>query len=176
MINFTKFGNGNPVVLVHGLAASQFDWIELIPELARADFCSYALDLPGHGKSDGLENNDAYSIDHIYSLFQNWIDDLQFEEPLTIIGHSLGGYLAIQYTLNHPEKVSALVLCDPLVSLDQLPFWMRIIYRYKIIDLNIIQHLPQRFIRAAIDITSLSIRNGFVLTDEVRQQTAQDYK
>jgi pimeloyl-ACP methyl ester carboxylesterase len=50
-INYTSQGMGPPVILVHGIASSLYDWDLLMPELARGGFGAYALDLLGHGDS-----------------------------------------------------------------------------------------------------------------------------
>ena len=47
--NYVKEGDGPPVILIHGLAASLHDWDDLIPELAANGYSAYAPDLLGHG-------------------------------------------------------------------------------------------------------------------------------
>ena len=47
--NYVSQGAGAPVIMVHGLAASLHDWDFLLPELAKAGYAGYALDLLGHG-------------------------------------------------------------------------------------------------------------------------------
>jgi 2-succinyl-6-hydroxy-2,4-cyclohexadiene-1-carboxylate synthase len=175
-VNSIHSGQGAPVILIHGLAASLFDWIDLIPELNSAGYAAYALDLLGHGKSGKPNRVSDYNIENVYTDFSNWIDSLGLKKPLVLIGHSLGGYLAIRYTINDPEKVAALVLCDPLYNLNQLPLMLRLNYRYSIIDTTIIEHIPEWLIRHIVDLTSLSIRNGYELPEQVRKQTAADYK
>ena len=175
-INFTHSGNGAPIILTHGLAASLHDWDNLIPELNSADYSTYALDLPGHGGSAKLDHLEDYNIGCVLSKFSTWIESLQIQDPLILIGHSLGGYLSLQYTIIHPNRVCALVLCDPFYSLSQLPYLLQINYRHSLINPNILNHLPEWFIRRIIDFTSLSIRNGYQLPKAVREQTAADYK
>ncbi len=171
--NITKKGS---IVLIHGLAASNYDWLDVIPYLENSGYDSYALDLLGHGQSLKPSNIHEYNVMQVYSTFESWITGLNLDSPLTIIGHSLGGYLAIKYTLSHPEKVSSLILCDPFYTLDQLPFFLRINYKYSIIDTTLVKHIPEWLIRQLVDLTSLSIRNGYMLTENVRKQTAADVK
>jgi pimeloyl-ACP methyl ester carboxylesterase len=174
-INFTQNGSGNPILLIHGIAASLHDWNDLIPELDSAGYEIFALDLPGHGKSGGPDDR-VYSIANVLAAFSDWIESLPLDKPLILVGHSLGAYFALQYTLCHPERVRALVLCDPLYNLDQLPFLLRFNYRHGIIDTSLIEHLPEWIIKRAVDLTSLSIRDGYELSADVRKQTAADYK
>jgi len=164
------------VILIHGLAASLYDWVDLIPELSRAGYLSYALDLLGHGKSHKPENINEYNIENVFLSFCQWIESLQISWPAIVIGHSLGAYLALKYTLLYPEHVTRLILCDPFYTIDQLPLLLRLNYRYSLIDTTLIRFIPEWLIRWVVDLTSISIRNGYVLPDDVRRQTAADYK
>ncbi len=175
-VNFVHQGTGQPVVLIHGLAASLLDWNDLIPCLVGSGFSTYALDLLGHGESIKPEHLRDFNINNVFEHFSDWLESLQIKEPLTLVGHSLGAYLAIQYAFRYPDRVRALVLVDPFISLNQLPFLLRINYRSPIISSTMIEHTPEWLFRKLIDLTSLSIRNGFVLSEEVRVQTAADYK
>jgi pimeloyl-ACP methyl ester carboxylesterase len=175
-VNYVQQGTGAPVILIHGLAASLFDWNDLLPALTGAGYAAYALDLLGHGKSCKPEDPDDYTVEKVFAHFSAWIDTLQLDEPLILVGHSLGGYLSIQYALRHPQHVRALVLTDPFYSLDQLPFYLRLNYRYRLVDAMIFTKTPEWLIRGVVDLTSLSIRNGYVLSKDVRIQTAADYK
>ncbi len=169
-------GTGNPVILIHGLAASLYDWNDLIPELCETGFSVYALDLPGHGKSEPPELPIEYNIDYVFSQFCDWIENLNLDCSVILIGHSLGAYLAIRYAALFPYKVMSLILCDPFYSQKQLPLLLRLNYKYSIFDVGTIDLFPKWLIRLIIDITSLSIRNGFQLPENVRDQTAMDYK
>jgi pimeloyl-ACP methyl ester carboxylesterase len=175
-VNYVQQGTGAPVILIHGLAASLFDWNDLLPELAGAGYAAYALDLLGHGQSHKPKHLGDYTVENVFAHFNAWINSLELTGPLTLVGHSLGGYLSIQYALRHPERVRALVLADPFYSFEQLPLLLRLYYRYPLLDATLIQHAPEWLIRSVVDLTSLSIRNGYVLPKDVRMQTAADYK
>jgi len=175
-VNFKKQGTGAPIILIHGLAASLFDWNDLIPALANSGYCAYALDLLGHGKSLKPDRLKDYNIENVYAHYSNWIDSLDICEPMILVGHSLGGYLAMKYALTKPDRVRALILADPFFSLNQLPFLLRINYRGPVISATLIKRTPEWLFRRVIDFTSLSIRNGFNLPEAVRIQTAADYK
>jgi pimeloyl-ACP methyl ester carboxylesterase len=93
--NYINHGTGTPVIMIHGLAASLHDWNELIPELSGNGYASYALDLLGHGESPKLDSR-AYQMDWIFEHFSNWMRSLRLTEPAILIGHSLGGYVALE--------------------------------------------------------------------------------
>ena len=120
--SYIEKGAGAPVVLIHGLAASFYDWEYLMPELASAGYHSYALDILGHGDSPKPEAR-SYKLKWVLRHLEQWIDSLNLTEPSILIGHSLGSYLAMRYTLRHPERVRAMVLASPFYRIDQL-LWM----------------------------------------------------
>jgi len=175
-VNFVQQGEGAPVICIHGLAASLFDWNDLLPTLASSGYAGYALDLLGHGESHKPTQLDDYHIENVFDHFSFWLEGMGLAQPLILVGHSLGGYLALEFALRYPERVRALVLGNPFYSLQQLPPLLRIRYKGPLINTQMIERTPEWVFRLAIDITSLSIRNGYQLPEKVRQQTALDYK
>jgi pimeloyl-ACP methyl ester carboxylesterase len=99
-----------PVVLVHGIGArAAADWDGLIPELAR-DYRVLAFDLPGFGRSS--KRNEPYTPAN-YAAFVRHVIEREFgARPVRIVGHSLGGAIALRYAALYPEQVTALVLVD----------------------------------------------------------------
>ncbi len=178
MVHYVWQGQGAPVVLVHGVAASVFDWVDLCPALAGAGYAAYALDLLGHGKSFKPKDLKEYNIDRIFEHFETWVRSLGLDSPLILVGHSLGGYLALEYALRFPGGVRALVLVDPFYSLDQLSPLLRFHYKKPLLNLGLISYAPEWLIRLSIELTGLFIRNGYITpqTKAGRAQTAQDYK
>ena len=171
-------GDGIPVILIHGLAASLFDWIELTPALVAAGYRTYALDLLGHGQSLKPKELDQYTVDNVFEHLEGWIDSLELDQPFILVGHSLGGYLSIEYTLRHPEKVRGLVLSDAFYTVDQLPPLLRLHYKRPVLNLGLISYAPEWLIRLSLELSGLFIRNGYVLpkSQAGRAQTANDYK
>ena len=171
-------GNGEPVILIHGVAASVFDWVDLSPALVSAGYATYALDLLGHGRSFKPKDVKEYNVNRIFEHFETWLKTLDLEAPLILVGHSLGGYLAIEYALRYPQRVRALVLVDPFYTLDQLSPLLRLHYKWPIINLGLISYAPEWLIRLSIELTALFIRNGYITpqTKQGRAQTANDYK
>jgi pimeloyl-ACP methyl ester carboxylesterase len=176
--NFVSQGKGAPVVMVHGLAASLHDWDFLLPELVKAGFSGYALDLLGHGDSPKPEVR-GYKMDWLLEHFLYWLGSLHFDQPAVLIGHSLGGYLALEFARLHPGRARALILVDPFYALDQLPGFMRFTYRHPVLSGSIAHNTPEWLLRTIIDISSLAMGHSagglHALPDEVRAQTALDY-
>lgn len=175
-VNFVQQGEGAPVILIHGLAASLFDWVDLLPALARSGYAGHALDLLGHGASYKPAKLEDYHIEKVFDHFSAWLEQLEIAAPLILVGHSLGGYLAMEYALRRPQRVRALVLVSPFYSLQQLPPLLRICYKGPLINTVMIERTPEWVFRLVIDLTSLSIRNGYLLPEKTRKQTALDYK
>ena len=107
--NYIQQGEGPPVVMIHGFAASLHDWNDLIPELARNGYTSYALDLLGHGDSPKPDSR-AYHMDWLFEHFLRWMKSLHLTQPAILIGHSLGGYIALEYARRVSAWTRGLVL------------------------------------------------------------------
>jgi pimeloyl-ACP methyl ester carboxylesterase len=176
--SYIQQGRGRPVILIHGIASSYHNWDDLIPELVRRDFACYALDLLGHGDSPKPASR-AYQMEWMYRHFSGWVRSLHLSEPAILIGHSLGGYLALEYARRVPAWTHSLVLVDPLYSLSQLPSFLRRTYRRSHLSHFIIGRTPPWMFRFIVDLSSVAMGNGagalHSLPERVRAQTALDY-
>ena len=179
-VNFVRAGEGAPILMVHGLAASLHDWDSLLPELAAQNYAGYALDILGHGDSAKPQNLDQYTSDSVFTHMLGWIDALTLNQPAILIGHSLGGHLSLQFALKYPERVRALILVNPFYTQKQLPLMLRIFLRRPLLNTNLIERTPYWLFRLLIDVTSLQFRGSneklHTLPENVRIQTALDYK
>jgi len=110
--SFQKKGRdgSTPIVFLHGLGTSSSTWIKVLSALRRKDTIA-CLDLPGHGFSK-IKNGDAYftlkQMDHALDQFINRFTAL----PVILVGHSLGGWLAARYAVDHPDRVRRLILIN----------------------------------------------------------------
>ncbi len=176
--NSISKGQGSPVVLIHGLAASLHDWDMLVPMLVEAGYATHALDLLGHGES-AKPPNPAYEMAWLVDHFIGWVNGLKLSAPPVLIGHSLGGYLALEYARRFPDRVRALVLVDPFYSNSQLPAVTRLAYAHPTITSFVITRAPAWLIRLIIDATSLMIGHSkaglHALPESVRAQSTLDY-
>lgn len=109
------------MVLVHGLASSLHEWDLLTPVLTGAGWRSYACDLLNHGDSPKEQDQECCHLPAVYASLVAWIEGLGLEEPLVLVGHSMGGYLGLQLALEFPERLGGLFLIDPLFSTEQMP-------------------------------------------------------
>ena len=176
--NFVQQGDGVPVVMVHGVAASLHDWDELIPELTSEGYASYALDLLGHGDSPKPDSR-AYHIDWVFEHFLHWMTSLRLTEPAILIGHSLGGYIALEYARRFSAWTRGLILVNPFYSRLQLPPLLRRSYSSRNLRGVIAEKTPRWMFRAIVDVTSRAMGHDagalHSLPERVRAQTALDY-
>jgi pimeloyl-ACP methyl ester carboxylesterase len=100
--------NGTPVVLVHGLGGAALNWVDVAPLLAER-YRVLVPDLPGHGLSTPLAAvpNLAVFADRIALVAER-----EGMLPATIVGHSLGGVVALRLALRRPDDVTGLVLAS----------------------------------------------------------------
>lgn len=178
--NYVQQGAGAPVILTHGLAASLHDWDDLLPELAASGYAGYALDLLGHGDSEKPANHHEYTVENVFDHFSGWLTALERDEPLILIGHSLGAGLSLLYALRHPERVRALVLVNPFYDIRQLPPVLQKVFLRQLLNTYLIDRTPYRLFRMLVDMTSFNYsvghRESHSLPEHIRYQTALDYK
>ena len=110
--------NGLPVVLVHSTAGSSTHWSRQLEHLRPARR-AVALDLRGHGRSESPRDGD-YSINSTAADVHAVVEALGISR-FVLVGHSLGGGVALAYAGAHPELVAGLLLLDPIGDGTQLP-------------------------------------------------------
>ena len=112
-IRYIDVGNGEPVVLIHGLGESIESWKFQIPELSKY-FRIIALDLRGFGKSEIPDRING--IKDFVSDVKNLIDHLNIRKA-NLIGFSMGGVICLAFYEKHPEYVRSMVLADTISHL-----------------------------------------------------------
>ncbi len=103
-----------PLLLIHGTRDHARSWDAVASVLAR-DYCVYAPDLRGHGDSGWAVGGNYSIID--YTLDIHALGEHLGREPYTVVGHSLGGGIALQYAGTFPDKVSRLISVEGMAGL-----------------------------------------------------------
>ena len=102
-----RVGEGEPVVLVHGLGFSRKRWQGTVDALVAAGYCAISYDMRGFGDSQ-LPNRD-YGMDNLCGDLATVTDALNLDH-FHLVGHSLGGMYSQSYTLANPGRVASLSL------------------------------------------------------------------
>lgn len=107
LLNYHEFGQGRPVIILHGLFGSARNWQSIAKSLAESHRV-ITPDLRNHGHSfheDSMSYIDM--ADDVITL----CDHLDINDAI-LIGHSMGGKIAMSIALLHPEQLSALIIAD----------------------------------------------------------------
>jgi pimeloyl-ACP methyl ester carboxylesterase len=115
-------GQGEPLVVIHGGGGDAGTWRNNIAALAEK-YTVYAPDLPGYGGSQPLEGD--YYIPELTDFVDRFAKSMGLER-FYIMGHSLGGGIALDYTLKFPQKIKKLVLVSSLCLGREIAFWVRL--------------------------------------------------
>jgi pimeloyl-ACP methyl ester carboxylesterase len=99
-------GKGRPLVLIHGVWASHEWWRWLVPALARTYYV-ISPDVRGHGQSSPLKS--AYTVNGFAKDLDLLLRSIGIPE-VVLVGWSMGGIISLEYALNYPSKVKALIL------------------------------------------------------------------
>ncbi len=106
-VNYVEIGAGAPVVFIHGLGGCWQTWLENLPHFAAAGRRAIAMDLPGFGHSPMPEweiTMPAYA-----RLVERFCEALSLQSA-TIVGNSMGGFVAAEVALDEPRWIDRLVL------------------------------------------------------------------
>lgn len=105
-----------PVVLIHAFASQSSSWIAIGETLAKVGFRAIAIDLPGHGRSDWIAHYSLSAMEEDLALVLDRLGLDRFD----LIGHSLGGHLALRLSARLPGRVRRLVVeAAPVPPMDQ---------------------------------------------------------
>lgn len=109
MLHYRTHGAAHqpPLCLLHGFMGSSADWQPLVDALAQDAYC-LTVDLPGHGRSlDGP--NHLYTMEGVTQALADVLDDAGIER-CSLVGYSMGGRVALYFSLFHPTRVRRLGL------------------------------------------------------------------
>lgn len=109
-IHYVEAGSGPTILFLHGFNGGARLWSPNIADIAPAGFRCLAPDLPGWGDTPPPDNF-SYRMEELVPWLVAFLDR-HAREPVTVVGHSFGGAVALHLALAHPERVNGLVLVN----------------------------------------------------------------
>lgn len=106
-LNFKKIGEGNPLLILHGLFGSSDNWVSLGKKFAENNLV-YLIDLRNHGRSP---HSEEMSYDLMADDILELIHDENINSPV-ILGHSMGGKAALLFAEKYPKYLDKLIVAD----------------------------------------------------------------
>lgn len=114
-INYQGQGQGTPLILIHGLNSDVSGWVFVVPEFSKC-YRTIAIDVRGHGESG--KPDIPYSIKMFSNDLYNFCQKLRIFK-FHILGLSMGGAIAQQFALQHPEMIRSLILVSTFSYIDE---------------------------------------------------------
>lgn len=124
-------GDGQPILLLHGLTATRRNVVQGSKYLLRQGYRLLGYDARGHGESDRAPHPDEYEYAHLVRDLEFVMDELALDRPV-LAGSSMGAATAMAYALDNPDRLAALVQITPAydgsprAGHEQLAAWERL--------------------------------------------------
>lgn len=165
-VSYAVLGEGDPVILVHGLSGSMRWWNRNIQALAQ-DHCVYLVDLPGFGTMSRVRKR--FALVNVARWLLRWMQAVNIQQA-HLVGHSMGGYICIWIAAHRPEVVSHLVLISPAVLSRIHTIWgyvlplltaLRYVKRgfFLVLAYDALRAGPFTLLRAAHDLLSVDVED-----------------
>jgi pimeloyl-ACP methyl ester carboxylesterase len=122
---YREYGEGKPVVILHGLLGISDNWVGFSRKLAEEGYRALIPDQRNHGQSP------QHPVLNYYALTDDLVEFVESHHLIKpiLIGHSMGGKVAMRYTLEHPASVDRLIVVDT-----SLRTYVRFNYHLRLID------------------------------------------
>ncbi|MFQ5575673.1 MAG: alpha/beta fold hydrolase, partial [Anaerolineae bacterium] len=121
VVHYEVIGRGRPVILLHGWLGSWDYWANTMARL-EGYYRGYALDFWGFG--DSGKHRDSFYISDFVALVDQFMDRLGIESA-PIIGHSMGGTVALSLALSRPNRVKQVIVVGAPIVGNSLGVWLR---------------------------------------------------
>ena len=107
ILSSTVLGSGNPLIILHGLFGESKNWNSIAKEMY-SDFEVHLIDQRNHGNSF---HHDQHNYIALANDLYNYINEYSLKK-YSIIGHSMGGKVAMQFSLMYPDEIQNLIIVD----------------------------------------------------------------
>lgn len=124
-IHYLVGGKGAPLVVIHGGSDGAKAWKKTMAALIK-NYTLFIPDMPGWGNSQPMNRNGDYFISELAEFVDGFSRKLGLSD-FYLMGHSLGGAVALTYALKFPHRVKKLVLIDSLCLGKEIAWWIRVL-------------------------------------------------
>lgn len=152
LLNYTQQGSGPHIVLIHGLFGS-LDNLNMVAKSLREHYTVTSVDVRNHG--DSFHKN-SMSYDDLAQDIANVMEHLSIDKA-HILGHSMGGKIAMWLALNHPELINKLIVAD-IAPVNYPPHHKHIIHGLKSINLSKIANRKEADTQLAEHVKEVGVR------------------
>lgn len=115
-INYSAVGNGTSIILLHGFLENKTMWNPFLKKLSKKNRI-LTIDLLGHGKSGCISTE--HSMEDMADALKAVLSELKIEKSI-LIGHSMGGYVALAFAEKYPKEVTGLCLMNSTAQADSI--------------------------------------------------------
>ena len=167
-LNYKKLGEGQPLIILHGLFGSLDNWLTLAKYWAE-NYEVWLIDQRNHGKSP---HADEHSYELMAQDLKKFMEENHIENPI-ILGHSMGGKTAMEFAITFPAQVKALIVVDIAPVSYQVHHW-DIIEALESIDLSKVESRKDADKILQKKISSFGVRQFLLKNlDRIGQSTYQ---
>ncbi|GAA3947237.1 alpha/beta fold hydrolase [Hymenobacter algoricola] len=163
-LHFRELGQGTPLVILHGLFGTSDNWQTLAKRWSTTHRV-IVVDLRNHGRS-------PHTPEHSYELMSQDVlglfDQLSLGPDVTLLGHSMGGKVAMRFALDHPARLARLVVMDIAPRLSDMGHQDDILAGLNAVNLATLQTRQEADTALAQHISNLGVRQ-FLLKNLYRQ-------
>lgn len=153
MIHAKQYGQtGNHLIILHGLFGNSDNWHSIAQKLGE-HFQVHCLDLPNHGESSALKEASYFNM---AKAIISWMDQNAITQSY-LLGHSMGGKVAMQIASNSPERIIGLIVAD-ISPVNYKPSHLEIFTGLKSINLKTITSRSDADTQLAKYVTDINIR------------------
>lgn len=164
-LNYREQGQGRPLVILHGLFGTLDNWQTLARQWAE-QLRVILVDLRNHGRSPHApEHTYAVMAEDLRGLF----DQLQLPADTTLMGHSMGGKVAMRFALDYPERLARLIVVDIAPRYSDMEHQDDIVEGLNAVDFTTIQDRQQADAALGQHIRSVGVRQ-FLLKNLYRRE------
>jgi len=170
ILNYKQSGTGQHIVLIHGLFGS-LENLNMVAKPLADTYCVTSIDVRNHGDSFHAS---SMEYDELAQDIINVLDYLNIDTCI-LLGHSMGGKIAVQVALEHPERVSKLVIAD-IAPVSYPPHHLEIIKGLQAINLSKVKKRKDADTQLAPYVDNIGIRQFLLRNLSLNKQGGFAFK